>query len=98
MYPSHPGLHATVAAAARDLRGRIGGNLHALRLARRMKLEKLSRLSGLSVGIIDEIELGRGSADLHAMLRLCAVLDVPFETALAPGPAGHNPDKKHRYR
>lgn len=73
----------SVTQQARAIRRRIGLNLHLARHDRRMAMDKLSTLSGIPPRLIDQIELGKGDADLHMILRLCAALSVDFTKLVA---------------
>jgi transcriptional regulator with XRE-family HTH domain len=79
----HPDYYPSIAENLRTLRYRIGGNLHRARAKRHITLPKLAALSGLSPETIDQIELGKGHADLHTLLRLCVALGMEFPALLA---------------
>lgn len=70
-------------------RRRIGGNIHALRVARRVPLGRLSVSCGMSVETIDRLEMGKGVLALDHLARLSRGLGVTMaaffaEPAAAP--------------
>lgn len=71
--------------ALRDLRRRIGANIHALRLERRLTLSKLARLSGLNSETIDRLEMGKNEVNLEHLVRLAAALRTAPESLVAGG-------------
>lgn len=62
----------------RDTRRAIGRDLHAARLAKRMTLQKLSRLTGIPVQKLDWYELGKGEISLEELLKLGCVLEANY--------------------
>lgn len=85
MHVHNPGFYRHVARSVRDLRARIGAQLHAARLQRGVTMERLSRLSGLPIRVIDHIELGKGETDLSHLTALALALGLDV-TALLPPP------------
>lgn len=74
--------HKNVTEQLRVLRRRIGDNLHSLRLARRLTLEKLARLSGLHADTIDRFEMGKEQVGLEHIVCLAAALRSTPESLL----------------
>lgn len=68
--------------AVRRQRRAIGDALRDARAERRMPLDQLARLSGLSLAEIDWLELGKGEAELGQLLRLAIALDLPVAQVL----------------
>lgn len=54
----------------------VGRQVRDLRKARRMSLKQLSQASGLSIGLISQIERGTSSPSLRSLRALAAALDV----------------------
>jgi transcriptional regulator with XRE-family HTH domain len=71
-----PPDHKQITREVRELRRSIGANIHAARAARRMKLEKLSRLCGLRPGTIDMLEIGKGETDLRQIAAIARALNI----------------------
>ncbi|MGH1403017.1 MAG: helix-turn-helix domain-containing protein [Alphaproteobacteria bacterium] len=76
-------FHNGVTRRARALRRQIGANIHAHRVRRNVTMEKLSRLSGLSVRCIDHLEMGKGEASLRHLICLSLALSVSVDDILA---------------
>ncbi len=60
----------------RHLRFVIGQNIHKARSGRKMTLEKLSRLSGVSGSLIDSYELGKYEISLNDLYRISCALEI----------------------
>lgn len=67
----------------KDLRRRIGRNIHAIRTRKQITLEKLSRLSGFSADTIDRLELGKDEVNVWHLMKLAEVLGVEEAALLA---------------
>lgn len=70
-------IHKHCNTRLRALRGEVGTKIHRLRLARRLTLRRLSRLSGLGVPLLDLIECGRGELNLYHIIALAHAFKVP---------------------
>jgi transcriptional regulator with XRE-family HTH domain len=55
----------------------LGIRLRSLRRERDLTLERLSELSGLSVGIVSQIERGKGNPSFTTLAQLAHGLDIP---------------------
>lgn len=62
----------------------IAERLKALRDRRRLTLDELARLSGVSRAMISRIERGEASPTAQLLSRLCAALDVTLSAFFAP--------------
>jgi transcriptional regulator with XRE-family HTH domain len=67
--PSAPAIDAMI----QDL----GNRIRALRRERNLTLERLSELANLSVGIVSQIERGRGNPSFATLAQLAHGLDIP---------------------
>jgi transcriptional regulator with XRE-family HTH domain len=64
---------------------RIGEALQRLRLARRMSLEQLSRVAGVSKSMLSEIERDKANPTIAVAWRLANALGLTLDQLLAPG-------------
>ncbi|MCV2488279.1 cupin domain-containing protein [Geodermatophilus sp. YIM 151500] len=55
----------------------LGARIRSLRKERDLTLERLGELSGLSVGIVSQIERGRGNPSFATLVQLAHGLDIP---------------------
>ncbi|MEZ5690690.1 MAG: helix-turn-helix transcriptional regulator [Rickettsiales bacterium] len=62
----------------RQLRLRIGNNIHHYRIRQKMPLRKLSCLSGVSENLLDCYELGKYEISLADLLKISCALKVDF--------------------
>jgi transcriptional regulator with XRE-family HTH domain len=69
---SHP-----VAPAINAMLQDLGTRVRSLRKERGLTLERLSELSGLSIGIVSQIERGRGNPSFTTLAQLAHGLDIP---------------------
>lgn len=60
----------------RQLRRTIGSNIHALRLERGVTLHRLSLLTGISIELLDQFEMGKNEIALRELLKISCVLGV----------------------
>ena len=67
--PSAPAIDAMI----QDL----GNRIRTLRRERNLTLERLSELANLSVGIVSQIERGRGNPSFATLAQLAHGLDIP---------------------
>jgi transcriptional regulator with XRE-family HTH domain len=63
----------------------IQERLKVLRTRAGLSLDKLSRLAGVSRGMLSQIELGRSVPSITVLSRIAAAFDVSVSTFLAPG-------------
>jgi transcriptional regulator with XRE-family HTH domain len=72
------------------LMGTVGLQLRALRKMRDLTLEELARRSQVSVGLISQIERGRGNPSFNTLVQMAHALEVPigrlFHTAEETSP------------
>jgi len=66
----------------RHLRFTIGQNIQRRRVQKKLSLQKLSRLSGVSEQLIDHYELGKSEIGLREMLRIACILEIKTEDLL----------------
>jgi Predicted transcriptional regulators len=70
--------------------GTVGRQLRSLRKMRNLTLEELGRRSGVSMGLISQIERGRGNPSFNTLVQMAHALDVPigrlFHTAEETSP------------
>src|SRR6476620_7723602 len=55
----------------------LGTRIRSLRRERNLTLERLGELAGLSVGIVSQIERGRGNPSFATLVQLAHGLDIP---------------------
>jgi transcriptional regulator with XRE-family HTH domain len=72
--------------AAAELAGIVGRNLRRLRTRRGLSLERLSKLSGVSRGMLGQIELGRSAPTIGLLWKVATALEVTFATLTSSGP------------
>lgn len=60
------------------LMGTVGKQLRSLRKMRGLTLEELSRRSEVSMGLISQIERGRGNPSFNTLVQMAHALDVPI--------------------
>lgn len=82
-------LAADLAAdPAAELAAVVGRNLRRLRTRQGHSLEKLAKLSGVSRGMLGQIELGRSAPTIGLLWKIATALDVTFATLTASDAAG----------
>jgi transcriptional regulator with XRE-family HTH domain len=78
-----------MAPMGRDLTPVVGANLRRLRGQRRLSLERLSQLSGVSRAMLGQIELGQSAPTINLLWKISSALGVPFSALImARGSAG----------
>jgi transcriptional regulator with XRE-family HTH domain len=73
---------------AAELATTVGRNLRRLRTRRGYSLERLAKLSGVSRGMLGQIELGRSAPTIGLLWKIATALDVTFATLTASDAAG----------
>jgi transcriptional regulator with XRE-family HTH domain len=68
----------------------VGENLRRLRTLRALSLERLSRASGVSRAMLNQVELGRSAPTINVLWKIAHALAVPF-SALITDPADTQP-------
>lgn len=68
----------------------LGRTLHATRKAAGLSVESLATASGVSAGLISQLERGHGNPSFHTLRRLAAALSVPLGHFLQ-GPESSTP-------
>ena len=63
----------------RNLRKRIGSNIHTIRVRKKLTLKKLSRLSGISIVILDNYEMGKREISMPILIKIKNVLKVSIK-------------------
>src|SRR5581483_9987283 len=66
-----------------DLTQVVGANLRRLRSGRRLSLEELARLSGVSRSMLGQIELGQSAPTINVLWKIAQALDEPFSVLLS---------------
>ena len=61
------------------IHGVVADNIKRLREARRLSMEELSRLSGVSKSMLAQIERGEGNPTLSSLWKLANGMGVPFD-------------------
>jgi transcriptional regulator with XRE-family HTH domain len=74
-----------VADSSAELAGIVGRNLRRLRTRRGLSLEGLAKLSGVSRGMLGQIELGRSAPTISLLWKIATALNVPFATMTSSG-------------
>ena len=59
-----------------NIKRRVGCVLRKRRLKLDLTLQNVAEHSGLSLGYISQVELGKNSASLYTLLKLCEVLGM----------------------
>jgi transcriptional regulator with XRE-family HTH domain len=89
--PNSPGAGPEVASAdaSADLTPVVGANLRRLRTKRGLSLERLSRASGVSRGMLGQVELGQSTPTINVLWKISRALGVTFSTLITDsGAAG----------
>ncbi|HEV2675908.1 MAG TPA: XRE family transcriptional regulator [Aliidongia sp.] len=73
---------------AAELAAIVGRNLRRLRTRQGHSLERLAKLSGVSRGMLGQIELGRSAPTIGLLWKIATALDVTFATLTASGAGG----------
>lgn len=75
--------------SADSLMATVGEQVHALRKRARMTLQELGSRSGISVGLISQLERGNGNPSFNTLVQIAHALDVPVARLLqaADGPS-----------
>ena len=80
-----------------DLAAVIGWRLRRLRTQRGYSLERFAKLSGVSRGMLSQIELSKSMPTIGVLWKIATALDVPFATLMsAEGAAGTTILKRDR--
>ena len=69
----------------REIRKNIGQNIHDIRKKKRMTLKKLSKLSHISVNLLDQYEIGKNQIGPNSMMNIANSLEVSMREFLNPG-------------
>lgn len=65
-------------APTEQMMATVGAQLRSLRKLRSFTLETLSERSGVSIGLISQIERGRGNPSFNTLVQMAHALDVPI--------------------
>jgi len=68
---------------AHDLTPSVGTNLRRMRGERRLSLERLASLSGVSRAMLCQIELGQSAPTINILWKIARALNVPFSALIA---------------
>jgi len=77
--------HKSSADSHAELNEVVGKNLRRLRTKRGYSLEKFAQLSGVSRGMLSQIELGKSTPTIGVLWKIATALDVPFATFMTAG-------------
>lgn len=66
----------------REIRKNIGQNIHNIRKRKRMTLKKLSKLSHISVNLLDQYEIGKNQIGLNSLMNIANALKVSMKKFL----------------
>ncbi len=69
--------------ASPDLTPVVGANLRRLRTKRGLSLERLSRASGVSRGMLGQIELGQSTPTINVLWKIARALGVAFSALIS---------------
>jgi len=83
-----PDLPDAVGDPAGELAATVGRNLRRLRTRQGHSLERLAKLSGVSRGMLGQIELGRSAPTIGLLWKIATALDVTFATLTASDAGG----------
>lgn len=75
---------ATPEVCNTDLAASIGVQLKAFRVRAGLSLERLSKLSGVSRGMLSQMELGRSVPTITVLSRIAAAFEAPVGAFLTP--------------
>lgn len=75
------GLDAS--SAVQDLTPLLGQNLRRLRTGRRLSLDRLSELSGVSRAMLSQVELGNSTPTINVLWKIASALELPFAALIA---------------
>ncbi len=85
-------------ASTEQLMSTVGSQLHTLRKMRALTIEAMSARSGVSIGLISQIERGRGNPSFNTLVQMAHALDVPigrlFHTADDSSPVVRATDRR----
>ena len=73
----------TAPAEATDLAPVVGGNLRRLRSQRKLSLEALAQLSGVSRAMLGQIELGQSAPTINVLWKIARALQVTFSALIS---------------
>jgi transcriptional regulator with XRE-family HTH domain len=68
---------------ANDLAPVVGTNLRRLRGERKLSLEGLAKISGVSRAMLGQIELGHSAPTINVLWKIARALDLPFSALIA---------------
>jgi transcriptional regulator with XRE-family HTH domain len=71
------------AAETADLAPVVGGNLRRLRTRRRLSLERLAQISGVSRAMLGQIELGQSAPTINVLWKIARALEVTFSALIS---------------
>lgn len=57
----------------------IGQNIHNIRCKKKLTLKKFSRLTGISINLLDQYELGKNHIHLNELVRIASALNTKIE-------------------
>ncbi|GAA2434247.1 XRE family transcriptional regulator [Actinomadura vinacea] len=76
--PEHADQHDNGRPNSEALMGGIGRLVRSLRRDRRLTLEVFAQKSGLSTGVISQLERGKGNPSFNTLVQIAHALDVPI--------------------
>src|SRR5262245_39673569 len=67
---------------ASDLTPVVGANLKRFRSERALSLEKLSKASGVSRAMLNQVELGQSTPTINVLWKIARALGLPFSALI----------------
>ena len=74
--------------AAGDLAPTVGHNLRRLRVKRGLSLDRLAQASGVSRGMLGQIEQGKSAPTINVLWKIARALNIPFSALIQEPVAG----------
>ncbi|MGX7329281.1 helix-turn-helix domain-containing protein [Enterococcus bulliens] len=67
-----------------DITQQIGQNLHQLRTTRKLTLDELAQQTGISKGMLSQIEKGTTNPTINTIWKISEGLHIPYTTLIGP--------------
>lgn len=68
--------------AIRAIRRAIGANMQAVRMQKRITLQRCARITGISIAKLDKYEMGKDELNIPALVKISGVLEVTLDFLL----------------
>lgn len=66
----------------RAIRKTIGANMQAVRMKKKITLQRCARITGISIATLDKYEMGKGELNIPALVKIAGVLEVKLDFLL----------------